>query len=508
MASSGAVDEKELARAHLFVLLGKPEDGVLAVSRPGFTYPAIDAYVKKNLPGPALSGLKALYAEAGTAAEREQFERSVYAVLGVYGLGRVGYRKLNSLITGSGSAIDFVDASARAVKGREVAYPAPAVAAAAAQAPGSLGVVKRFDEMFADALRGPPAAAESPPQANAPKITGEQKGTGQAARSKPLATFPSSPVDCSFYFDMKGLNSFTVKPAMNYVGEIGVRIDHGRSNFDTKEVRLVVYGPGPESAYILKQQGEDRIRIFKPSGPAVDYAEYQLQQKGARAYLELTKPFQSLASIPPLDILLSGKSGSRRAAEGLNWYAPLDPETMKGDMAAAQRQQPANQPPQPKPLATFPSSPVDCSAYFSLKGLNSVTVTPSDESYGKISVRIDHDKSNPETNEVRLVLYGSGTANSYVLKQDADRIRIIRLDGRNSPVDEAQYVLQQKGGRRYLNLTKPFRDEASIPPLLITLKGEEEKRFSPKIGWAALLDPGLIRRDMAYHASEQKKLRL
>ncbi len=122
------VDDKELVRAHVYTLLGEPEDGVLATRKAGIAYDAIREY--SRMLSPISTGkLQDFYAEAAANGRREEFERALYDILYVYGLGRVGYTRLAKALGGTESAGDFlantdkVLAIARQKSGVEVAYP-------------------------------------------------------------------------------------------------------------------------------------------------------------------------------------------------------------------------------------------------------------------------------------------------------------------------------------------------------------------------------------------------
>ena len=121
------VDEKELVRAHVYTLLGEPEDGVLATKKTGIAYDAIREYSK--LSRLSTQKLRDLYAEAATEGQREEFERALYGILYVYGLGMTGYSQLAKVLSGVESAAEFVTnadtalATAQKRSGVRVAYP-------------------------------------------------------------------------------------------------------------------------------------------------------------------------------------------------------------------------------------------------------------------------------------------------------------------------------------------------------------------------------------------------
>jgi len=122
------VDEKELVRAHVYTLLGEPEEGALATKKAGIAYDAIREYSKVLSPL-STQKLRDLYAEAANEGQREEFEKALYGILYIYGLGRTGYSQLAKALGGVENAAEFVSNADTAIANAtqksklKVAYP-------------------------------------------------------------------------------------------------------------------------------------------------------------------------------------------------------------------------------------------------------------------------------------------------------------------------------------------------------------------------------------------------
>lgn len=183
------VDEKELVRAHVFSLLGEPAGGVLAMKKPGIDYDAIREYSK--LSPLSTQKLQNLYAEAAAEGQAEGFEKALYGVLYMYGLGTTGYARLAKALSGVENAGDFMENANKAVAVAQkksdtmVAYPSYPIHLPEMKIAGKI----EGEPVAAPRVKGP--AAQTPleqqpaePAVTAVKTTPEEGRKALVARGK------------------------------------------------------------------------------------------------------------------------------------------------------------------------------------------------------------------------------------------------------------------------------------------------------------------------------------
>jgi len=187
------VDERELVRAHVYSILGEPEDGVLATRKDNISYSSINAYTGKFQ---ATASLHEMYSKIENEAEKERFERSVYNVLYMYGLGTEGYSRLAKLLQNSENAEGFmanadkIVALAERKSGILVSYPEysePKIKSA--EVPVKMEqppAAKAVESASVPAIKAEASKAkvqeEIPPTVSAEKVSAERETVSQKER--------------------------------------------------------------------------------------------------------------------------------------------------------------------------------------------------------------------------------------------------------------------------------------------------------------------------------------
>lgn len=178
------VGEKELLRAHVYTLLGEPEGGLIATRKDGAEYGTIKGYTARLLSPMSIKKLRDLYTEAAAEGQKGEFEKALYGILYIYGLGTTGYSQVAKALSGVENASEFVANAERAVaagqkeSGVKVTYPSyrvpPPVLNMAGVVEGSRvpGAVGGSMERVEPAPQKQPAAERPEIRANASESRG------------------------------------------------------------------------------------------------------------------------------------------------------------------------------------------------------------------------------------------------------------------------------------------------------------------------------------------------
>lgn len=355
--ASKAEENMELVRAHVFSLLGAPDEGILATRTSPMGYDRINDYISKNLPDSATEKLRAFYAQAIRNGEREEFEKGLYSLMFMYGLGRVGYGKLDGLVGDSRNAVEFMAGAEEAAglaerkTGIAVSFP-PHETRVAAGRPAAEQVETIRGEPApgrkAESTRrqaAPPAAeqveirqaeaqvAGAPRRAEQRETPGaaareEQRARAAAARQEEARPEDRTPVGFAKLLGIKELESIEAMPAEGSgLSRLTARKPpFGQITGDAEGAVFITEDrPGKTRSFYVEwwHPHHDRdtfnIKVTQPEKNEQGYynaATYQLTRKGKE--FEVTKLAQQGSTVP-LDLnIVAGKGDNQVAYEVRN----------------------------------------------------------------------------------------------------------------------------------------------------------------------------------------------